>query len=409
MNPNDRSVIQVTTVGHALVHTFELSIPIFVPIWLGYFDTTAAIIGIVVAIGYGLFGVGALPGGVLTDAIGSKQLIASCLLGMGLAFLVLSLAQSIWGVAFALALWGATASVYHPAGLRLISTGVTDRGRGFAYHGMAGNLGIALGPLATAILLLLFEWRVVAMVLTVPALVAGMLTFRSNLDETAAIPADRSHDLEETDRPGVRAIFAQSKVLFASAFALVFVMVMFSGTFYRGVLTFLPEIVGAFPGFEPIEIGIRTLEPANYFYVGILLVGVAGQYVGGRLADRIRTEIGLLVGFSVLAVIAVLFVPAVAWGMGAFLIVGALLGFFLFMVQPLFQVTVAEYSPPEARGLAYGFTYLGIFGVGAGGGAIAGILVTYATAETLFLLLAGIVVVPAGLAVALVSIRSRAG
>ena len=65
-------------------------------------------------------------------------------------------------VAFALLVWGVAASVYHPSGLALISKGVDERGTGFAYHGIAGNVGIGLGPLLAAVLLLFFDWRAVA-------------------------------------------------------------------------------------------------------------------------------------------------------------------------------------------------------------------------------------------------------
>ena len=379
--------------GHALVHTFELSIPVLVPLWLAQFDTTAAVIGVVVSVGYALFGIGALPGGIATDAVGSRRLIALCLLGMGGSFLLLSIAPSVWAIAGALLLWGVAASVYHPAGLTLISNGVTDRGRGFAYHGMAGNVGIALGPLVTLLLLLVFDWRTAVAILTVPALLAGVLAWRLDLEETAAIESVADGGIDRS-RPSMSSFLSESKTLFASAFVFVFIMVMFSGLYYRGVLTFLPEIVGDFPDFAPVVVAGHTFEPAGYFYVGILMIGVAGQYVAGRLTDRMRPEVGYGIGFACLVLISVAFIPAAQLGLLAFLVVGALLGFFLFLVQPFYQATVAEYTPPSARGLSYGFTYLGVFGVGAGGGAIAGILITYAGSAELFLLLAAIAAGP---------------
>ncbi|MFC6725793.1 MFS transporter, partial [Halobium palmae] len=66
--------------AHGMVHTYELSIPIFVTIWLTEFDSidllvtqlpvTTATVGAVVTGGYALFGLGALPGGVVVDRIG---------------------------------------------------------------------------------------------------------------------------------------------------------------------------------------------------------------------------------------------------------------------------------------------------------------------------------------------------
>ncbi|MFB6251849.1 MAG: MFS transporter [Halobellus sp.] len=421
MNSNDRAIVGLVSLAHGMVHTYELSIPIFVSIWLAQFDVlsaglaefevTAATLGIVVTAGYGLFGVGALPGGVLVDRVGSSRLIIVCLFGMAGSFVLLGLSPNLLVVTVALLLWGAAASVYHPAGLTLISKGVEERGSGFAYHGIAGNVGTGLGPLLTATLLLFVEWSIVAMVLAIPALVAGAYALRASFDETAAVPDGGP---TEADSGGSRTssvsslaeFVSESRRLFVGAFALVFVVVMSSGLYYRGVLTFLPDLLESFPGFDPIPLtsllpavvtdalGVdpassRALNPERYFYSGLLIVGVFGQYLGGKLTDRIPVEYGLAGGFGALAVLAVVFLPAANAGVGPLLVVGGVLGAALFLVQPLYQATVAEYSPSGTRGLSYGYTYLGVFGVGALGGAIAGTVLTYATPAVLFILLAG--------------------
>jgi len=377
-------------VGHSMVHTYELSIPILVTVWLLEFSTTEATMGLVVTAGYALFGVGALPGGMLADAFGSQRVIAACLLGMSGSFLVLSVAPSIPFVTLALLLWGVAASVYHPSGLSLISKGVEARGNAFAYHGMAGNAGIAFGPLATTLLLIPFEWRTVAGLLAVPAAAGGLYALRANVDETAEVAADgdgRASAVSSLDE-----FFRDTRALFSGAFAGIFLIVIMSGLFYRGVLTFLPEVLSEFESFAPVTVGREELEPARYAYVALLMVGMAGQYVGGRLTDRIRPETGIAVAFAVLATLAVAFVPAANAGLAAFLVVAAALGFTLFVVQPLYQATVAEYTPAGTRGLSYGFTYLGTFGIGALGGTVAGAVLTYGSSLTLFLVLAGIAV-----------------
>ncbi|MFB6090381.1 MAG: MFS transporter [Halobellus sp.] len=424
-----------------MVHTYELSIPIFVSIWLAEFDVlplgvvevevTAATLGLVVTAGYGLFGVGALPGGVLVDRIGSAKLITLCLFGMAGSFLLLGVSPNLSVVAVALLLWGAAASVYHPAGLTLISKGVRERGTGFAYHGIAGNVGTGVGPLLAAVLLLFVDWTVVAVVLAVPALVAGVYALRAEFDETAAVGDDAGGDGSGAATSGDDAgdsradsvdslseFASESRRLFAGAFALVFVVVMCSGLYYRGVLTFLPNLLESFPGFEPIPIttilppavtdalgvdpdAARTLNPERYFYSGLLIVGVFGQYAGGKLTDRIPVEYGLVGGFGLLAVLAVVFLPAASVGLGPLLILGTILGATLFSVQPFYQATVAEYSPAGTRGLSYGYTYLGVFGVGALGGAIAGGILTYATPVVLFGVLAGFAAVASGVGIVL--------
>ncbi|MFB6267166.1 MAG: MFS transporter [Halodesulfurarchaeum sp.] len=397
MNRNDRSIVGLAMVAHGMVHTYELSIPILMTIWLDTFQVSPGQLGLVVSIGYALFGLGAIPGGVLADVYGSRRLIALALFGMGSSFVILALAPSVPAIALGLIVWGAAASVYHPSGLSLISKGVTQRGDAFAYHGMAGNLGIALGPLATTVLLLFAGWNLVSGLLAIPALAAAVYATRLRFDETAAV-ADGDGDTREDSVRSLSAFVAESRTLLLSPFLAVVTIMMLSGLYYRGFLTFLPELLSSFPMFAPIEVAGRALEPSRYFYSTLLVIGMAGQYVGGKLTDRIPTERGLAIGYISLAVLAVLFLPTATLGPLPLLVVGGVLGFFLFMVQPLYQATVAEYTPSGTRGLSYGYTYLGAFGIGAAGAAIAGGIIQFFDATALFLVLATFAVLAATLA-----------
>lgn len=342
VNRNDRSIVALVMLAHGMVHTYELSIPIFVAIWLGEFASidlglatvpvTTASLGVMTGLGFALFGLGALPGGILVDRVGSKRLIVACLLGMAGSFVLLALATR--------ANFEEQAAVAAADGGEGGDAGDSDTGG----DGKAG---------------------------------AGVESFAE--------------------------LVSQSKHLFAGGFALVFALVMFSGLYYRGVTTFLPDLLGSVIGIEPIPVSALlpaglvsgsagrapTLDVELFVYAGLLTVGVFGQYVGGKLTDRIRTERGIVAGFGALAVIAIAFLPVASLGVGPLLAICALLGFFLFIVQPFYQATVAEYTPAGLRGLSYGFTYLGVFGVGALGGAIAGYILTVADSTALFAVLAG--------------------
>jgi MFS family permease len=417
MNENDRRIVLLTAGAHGLVHTYELSIPILMSVWLVEFSVSAATLGLAVTVGYGLFGVGALPGGVLVDRFGSESTIIACLLGMAAAFLLAGAAPNLPTLVLAIGLWGVAASVYHPAGLSLISKEAASPGVAYGYHGIGGNLGIALGPLATALLLVRFDWRFVAAALVVPSLVVVGYWVGVDGDGTAADvgPAaangeprdsesavgDGAGDSERVDSTKgqltVSTILADTRTLFTLGFSLVFVAVMLSGLYYRAFLTFLPDLLS---DLLVGQVSLQLIDPdspfaesfgvSRYLYVGILSFGVFGQYLGGRLADRVVPERGLAYALAVLALLAVLFVPAVAVGLAPFLGVALLLGVALFTVQPLQQATVAAHSPPENRGLSFGYTFLAIFGVGALGAGLAGAVLTYADVRALFLVLAAL-------------------
>ncbi|TKX80879.1 MFS transporter [Halorubrum sp. SD626R] len=438
MDPAERRIVAFTAGSHGLVHTYELSIPILLTVWIAEFSTTAAALGLVSTIGYGLFGVGALPGGIVVDRFGSKPVILACLAGMAGSFLLVSVAPNLLALALAVGVWGVTASVYHPAGLSLLSKSVDQRGTALGYHGIGGNLGIALGPLATALLLLAFDWRIVAAALTLPAVVVA--AYGVTVDVDAALPDPAAADGGGRDGGGSRdesgsrdvdgergtagsggakgavslsTIADDTRVLLAGGFLIVFAFVTFSGLYYRTFLTFLPDLLGDVLGglidvqlIDPESPYAEEFDVARYLYVAILTVGVFGQYLGGRIADRMPPERGLIVLMSILAALALLFVPA-SGGTATFLAVSLALGVALFTVQPLSQATVAAYSPSEARGISFGYTYLGIFGVGSLGAALAGTVLTRAGPRELFLVLAGIAALGALSAAAVARFATR--
>ncbi len=410
LNPNDRSIAGFTMAGHSLVHWFETSIPIFLVVWLAEFDVSVAVLALVLAPSYGLFGFGALPAGILADKYGPKRLVLACLAGMSAGFLVLALATDIALIAVGLLLWGLAASVYHPAGLSLISTGVEERGTVFAYHGIAGNVGIALGPFVAATLLIFFPWQVVAAVLAVPGLLAVVYGLSADFDPTGAV--EGMDPSEASDKAlSLSDLFENSRTLFASAFVLVFAIVTFEGLFYRGMLTYLPEILEGLPALSGIALGpeLQGIEPAFYIYVGFLVVGIVGQYAGGKATDRMAPSRGLIGIFAVLSLLALAFIPVAGMGLVPLLALCGVLGFFLFAIQPFYQDAVAVHTPADTRGLSYGYTYLGEFGLGSASIAIGGFLLDAFPLATFFSVLAGFALVGAVLSVGLLTFADRFG
>ncbi|MDJ1431595.1 MFS transporter [Halostagnicola sp. A-GB9-2] len=408
LSDNDRSIAAFTMLAHAIVHWFELAIPIFLVVWLDAFDVSVALVGLIVALGYAPFGLGALPAGLLADRYGPKRLVLVCLAGMSVTFVTLAFANSIYAVAASLLCWGIVASIYHPAGLALISTGVESRGTVFAWHGIAGNVGIALGPFATATMLLVLEWRLVAVALAVPGILATAYGLRAQFDPAAALgdsdDSDGGDDASaSTGSLSAREFASNSRTLFASSFLLVFAVVTFVGLYYRGVLTYLPELLNNLPAMEGIEppSSLEELSLGDYFYVGLLVAGMAGQYVAGKLTSRVPVARGLIVAFVGLAILAVAFVPVSSMGLVVILLYCGVLGFALFAIEPFYQEAVAVYTPPETRGLSYGYTYLGMFGLGSASIALGGFLLDHATMATFFVTLSSIALVGAGISVKL--------
>lgn len=397
MIDSDTGITRFTMLAHGMFHTYELSIPIFVIVWLDVFDTTAAVLGLIIGAGYALIGIGAVPSGIIADRIGSRSLILGSVIGMSGGFLLVAFAQNLYMLAAALLLWGLAASLYHPAGLSLISRFAQARGKVFAYHGVGGNIGTVMGPLVTVILLTFLEWQLVIGILALPVIPIVLLGSRISFDESTDA-TDGSTEAAESY--GV-AFIRDTRRLFTVGFSIALVVVMLYGTYYRGLLTFLPEVIGTLPGLAAIEIAGRRTPPAQYIYTGLLVVGIAGQYVGGRVTERVDPTLALAGALTALGVLALLFLPVAALGTLPFLLLCGLLGFFLYASAPIYQVTIADHAQEDVHGLSYGFTYFGMFGVGAGGAALAGAVLTYANATVLLQTLAALAVVAVVLALTL--------
>jgi FSR family fosmidomycin resistance protein-like MFS transporter len=379
MDANDRGLVKFTSLAHALFHTYELSIPLFIGVWMAEFDASAALVGTAVGAGYALVGIGAPVSGVLSDRLGSRRLITLSVVGMGCGFALVSLADGVVVLGAAIVMWGAFASLYHPAGLSLISRSADARGAVFAYHGAGGNVGTAFGPLVTASLLLAVEWQLAVGLLALLAFVAGLVGLRIKFDAGGGDTAGAGGLGAE-----LRRTVAESRALFGAAFTVAFVAILLYGTYYRGLLTFLPDVLAESPSLVPVELFGREVDPAQYVYTGLLTVGIGGQYAGGRLTDRVSSTTAFAAAFAALAGLAVAF-PVVRT-LGVLPLVGVCfaLGFVVYGTAPIYQVVIAEHAAADAHGRSYGFTYLAMFGVGAAGASVAGIVLTHATSAVLF-------------------------
>lgn len=393
MNRATFRLVLIISCAHAMVHMFEHALPA-VELMIGKeFDVGRDWTGMLGTVWRLPFGLGAMLAGWLADRYGAKRLLTVYLLGCmatcGLAAWAPTLAI-LFGVMF---LMGCFASIYHPAGLSLLSRETTPATRGAAlgWHGIFGSVGIAIAPFLAALVFStgLVGWRGYYLLLACPALIIVLLVSRLHVhteDER------KTNDHRNSD-PTVaeETIDWRRLMLLVSAGAL-------SGFVYAAFLYFLPRYLND-TGLRPTswsEAGFR-----NTLTTVALLFAAVGQGVAGRLADPGRLERQLT--FIFFANVPPLMWMAFAEGPWRF-VAACLLAFIHFMNQPVYNSLIADVVPHARRSLGYGFSNMMCFGIGAFGPLVAGLL---PSDEAVYALLGGLAAMAGGVSLLLVGVKAE--
>ena len=105
------------------------------------------------------FGLGSLPAGRWGDLWGRRQMMIVFFVGIGAASILVALTQTPLQLAFALALLGCAASIYHPVGIPMLVQGAERPGWTIGVNGLAGNLGLAMAAAVTGLFIKYLGWR----------------------------------------------------------------------------------------------------------------------------------------------------------------------------------------------------------------------------------------------------------
>ena len=218
-----------------------------------------------------LFGLGALPSGRLGDLWGRRSMMLVFYFGMGGAMLLAAVVQGPWQLAFALALLGAFASIYHPVGIPMLVQHARNPGATIGVNGLAGNLGIAAVALVTGFLVKWIGWRAAFAVPGLACIALGVVFAR-------VCPHEREAPSKRKGGAGI----VLSRADLARAFAVM------TAAAVTGSLLFNFTTNGNAQLMEERFAGIVD-DPA---LLGVLLaivytVASVAQVVVGRLIDRV--------------------------------------------------------------------------------------------------------------------------
>jgi len=296
-----------------------------------------------------LFGLGALPAGLLVDRFGSRTLFVVTMWGAAGAVILMAAAPTLAWFAGGAMLLGASISLYHPAGTSLLTHATEATGAVYARHGMAGNAGIASATAIVGTLGGVFGWRVAIASLALPAVVIGAAALTLRTPSQAEVRA-------ETSRGDTRSL------------VLLLVAAACMGVVYRGATTFLPKAFALAADAD----GATGATVGGAFTTAALIAGIAGMYLAGRAIDAGRSRPRMFLAAAALQAPFLFAIGGLDVGPAALLPFAMGLAFFHFMTQPLANNLVADYTPPRLRGMGYGLYFLCMFGAGSIGSTYAG-------------------------------------
>ena len=353
MNPNERKILTTTCFGHFMSHFNMLMFPALVLPLMGMYDMDLSHVLALSFWMYLLFGVTALPWGLVSDRVGAKPLLLLFYTGAGLCGLAAGFfIDSPGAFSLCLAGIGIFSGIYHPAGLGLISRGISKMSMALGYNGMAGNAGLATAPILAGVINHFYGIQTAFIFL-------GCL----NLTGTVImllLPVIEPERNEKTE--------SQGSMRLMLSFAVLCICMMLGGVAYRSVTVILPAYLEL--GNPALLDWISRLPwmpasrnvAATALSSSVFMVGMFGQFLGGVAAERFEPRRGYLV-FHVLALPMVL---AMAYTTDVSLLL-ITMGYMLFLLgmQPIENTLVAKLTPDKVRDSAYGTKFILTFGVGA--------------------------------------------
>jgi len=377
-------VLTITSLGHLLNHSLTLIYPVvMIQLAALYPQASLTTLGLLGTVHYLFYGLGAFPAGWLTDRLGARNILLVYLLGSAAAVVYLVLMPGLTHLAVGLALLGLFCALYHPAGLTLISHSSPRISRHLGLHGIAGSLGLTLGPLVGGAVAGWFGWRAPFVLFGFFAVLTGAYLWLSSGNDRHTI--SRSHP--QAQRP------TQLRPL-----VYCYLIGVFMGLAHRGTLNFLPlHFSQVFKGaLAPVMVG-------GFLTALVLASGILGQILGGICGDRYPRHRIMVIAVTLNVPILVLLTFTPGYPL---LLVAVLWGVINFAYQPIANALVADFSNPRQRGTLFGILHGLTFGVGALAATLAGAIGDQWGTAAIFLAM-GVLLLP-GTVVALLLRRKGA-
>ena len=372
----DARVIGLVGIAHGLSHFLQLALPPLFPLLRAEFDASWTLLGALVGVFYAASGVVQFTAGFWVDRFGARLVLFADMALVAGATVLAAFAPSIGWLFPIVMMMGAGNGVFHPADFAILNANVAPRRLGHAYstHGIFGNLGYAVAPIASFGFAAVIGWRgALGAMGLVGIVVLGVLAMQRSY-----LTSHRATDAHAHTLRGSFGLFRQAAILACFGYFIV------QTTASVGMQTFASSALNA--GFG-VPLALATSAVTAY-----LLGSSAGILVGGFLAarsdrhDRIAAG-GLLVASILTGLVAL--GPALALLLPLFVAIGLAIG----ATGPSRDLIVRSATPKGASGRVYGFVYSGL-DVGAMLGPLwFGLMLDHGLAPQMFMVVAVLLVI----------------
>jgi MFS family permease len=347
------------TMGHGLTHWYPSTFYLLLPVIGRELGLSYSQIGLVMTCQYIAGAVANVPGGIIVDTVGRKGLLmALSLFWVGFPYLLMGLSHGYPMLLGCVALVGFGNSLWHPTAIPTLARLFPERkGLVLSLHGMGGNVGDAIAPLAVGSLLTVLTWREVVVLNVIPGLMMSLLllVFLGTVSlggkrKASAIDDHQKQSFGEYFR-GIPQLFRNRGLIVLTASS------AFRSMTQNALLTFLPVYLAYEMAFNPFWVG------AGMF--ALQVAGFAATPIAGHLSDRMGRRSIMMTSMAMSAVVLVFM--GFAGKSQAFIVFVAVLGFFLYAIRPVMQAWLLETTPKNMGGTSIGI----LFGAQAAGASIA--------------------------------------
>jgi MFS transporter, FSR family, fosmidomycin resistance protein len=360
--------------AHAVIHAYSTLLPLIYPLALTELHFSVFALGIMVAVANLSGGFLQLGAGLVTRVIRRHTLLGLGALVMAVAAALTAASGSFLQFSLGNVLRSIATSPQHPIGNSLLSDLYqrARHGTAIAAHVAGGNVGTVLLTPVAALLLSTLGWRQALLLLTIPAVVAGLIV----------LLAIGEHPRPHSDRTAIGDMLAGLRRVRRSRTLVLIFLASLIAAGGRG----LGVVILVVPLYLKLALHLSNALVAELYLV--LLVGsVVGPLVAGPISDRVGRRTVLLLAYPLSAITTVAVFMAPRGGPWLALALASM-GLVVYLESPLLQAYLADAAPEGERDAIFSLYFAVAFGVGALWAAAVGAAIGPLGFPTVFIIMA---------------------